>query len=528
MPLKDAAKTVQLVGQVLQETYRIERLLGRGGKGEVYLASHMRLPRRFAIKVLFPHNVFKSEEVLRFRREAEVVSALGHPNIIEVIDFNHTTWGSPYIVMEYLEGEDLSARLQRAGRLPLIQTAAILKQVCSALHAAHQRGIVHRDLKPSNIFLCRKGDQQDYVKVVDFGLSKVWGAQTVVTAGRLAIGTPRYMAPEQAMGRSAEADARADIFSLGAILYRMLTGELPFMGDSIQALLNAIVFTDPPPMRETVPEIPEAVEHVVARALRKRPEDRFQSVESLSAAFDEAAGLPSSQAVVVVVEPSGAQRPKVEPSGPTPRLDPHPELSGTYAHATGEVMQPEVRGEKLRRRRTAWLVAGATMGVVVVAVGGLGLWLGLRLVRPDSPPVVTPGGSPAGLGADLAPLGQDHDAAPATVSADASAGGLDHERVRLRTKPPTPPPKRRRRPGGLHVVTRRHGGLHVITRSDGQLAWADVYVDGRKVGQSPQQLDRLPAGVHRVEVRRPGFRPRVRKVRVLPGRTVKVILDLKR
>jgi len=515
---------VQLIGQVLQETYRIERLLGRGGKGEVYLASHLRLPRRFAVKVLFPHNAYKKEEVLRFRREAEVVSALGHPHIIEVIDFNHTPWGAPYIVMEYLEGEDLSARLQRVTTLPLAEMGVMLKQVCSALQAAHAKGIIHRDLKPSNIFLCRKADQEDYIKVVDFGLSKVWGASVAVTDGRLAIGTPRYMAPEQAIGRSSEADARTDVFSLGAIMFRMLTGELPFIGESIQALLNAIVFLDPPLVTEVVANVPESVARVVDQALRKRPEDRFQSMEELWSAFEEASGLgfssiASQSVTALALSGPGAQwAPEAETCE---TIDPHPEHSATFTHALGEVIEPapiattEATAPHAVRRRQARKATGLFVVATAFAVAGVGIWLGLRLIRTD--PVI--GGRGGQDGSVLLVEG-----GPATTPLDAERGPVDAAVVVWRRRPdagkpakPSPLPRRRQR-----------GVLQILTRSGGQMAWAHVYVDGRKVGQSHAVQLRLVVGTHVVVVHRPGFPSRTLRVRVKANKTVKVTVDLER
>jgi serine/threonine protein kinase len=259
--------------------------------GEVYLATHLRLPRRFAVKVLYAFGPAHSQEAIRFRREAEVVSSLGHPHIVEVVDFNHTPEGAPYIVMELLEGEDLATRLKRVGRLGLVRTAMVLRQAASALHAAHQRGVIHRDLKPRNIFLCLKADQKDWVKVVDFGLSKVEGAHTQVTNAQMAIGTPRYMSPEQALGYSSRADARSDVFAMGGILYRTLSGQLPFRGNNVQTVLYGIVHLEPPPLTELLPGIPPEVAETVARALRKDPNERFQTMEELSRAFHESAGI---------------------------------------------------------------------------------------------------------------------------------------------------------------------------------------------------------------------------------------------
>jgi serine/threonine-protein kinase len=310
-----------LLGKVLHDTYRIESLLGRGGMGEVYLASHLRLPRRFAIKVLYAFGPAHSQEVTRFRREAEVVSALGHPHIVEVVDFNHTAEGAPYIVMELLEGEDLATRLKRSGRLSLARTGAILRQVASALQAAHQRGVIHRDLKPRNIYLCRRAGEDDWVKVLDFGLSKVEGAHTQVTNAMMAIGTPRYMSPEQALGHSSKADARSDIFAMGAILYRMLSGQLPFRGSNVQTVLYAIVHLEPPPLVESLPGISSRVAAVVERALCKDPRLRHPSMEELSRDFHEAAGLAVPDLRVVSEEDRLQHGPGRSRTGPPLLID---------------------------------------------------------------------------------------------------------------------------------------------------------------------------------------------------------------
>jgi serine/threonine-protein kinase len=544
---------MQLIGQVLQETYRIERLLGRGGKGEVYLASHERLPRNFAVKVLFPHNALKSEEVVRFRREAEVVSAIGHPHLIEVIDFNHTSWGAPYIVMELLEGEDLSARLKRVDRLDLEQTGTILKQVCSALEATHQQGVIHRDLKPSNIFLCRKGDQEDYVKVVDFGLSKVWGATVAVTDARLAIGTPRYMSPEQAMGRSSEADGRTDIFSLGAILFRALTGELPFIGESVTQLLNNIVFVEPPLVSEVMPEVPKKVSAVVAKALSKAPEDRFRSMEELWNAFEAASGL--GFAAVASLSVGGSELPPTTEEATIPEIpsgrvrrpdpDPNPELSGTFTDTLGEMIEAEnpsfpsagYDSREVRRRRmrraTGLLVAATTTVVVVI-----GVWLGFRLV---------PGPAPRSGAAtnDVQRTPETRDAS--VVAALPPDARQQQQVVRLRKRPDnarparppeattpeqrspevTPPPKRRPR-RKTRPRRRRFGQLFVQSLHKGQYMWATVYLNGKPVGRTPF-TKKVPVGVYKVEARRLdlGYRE-VKRVRVQSGKQKKVILTLER
>ena len=243
--------------------------------GEVYEARHARLPGRFAIKVLAVRVGMGSPEFRRFRREAEIASTLRHPNLVQVVDFNLMTDGSPYIVMEFLEGTDLSQELQLAGRLSPRRTASIVAQVAAALPHAHTGGVVHRDLKPQNVFLVPlRGPGSDFVKVVDFGISKVKSAATVTTEPSL-MGTPQYMSPEQAHGRTQDIDARTDQFALAAMAYEMLSGRPAFSGDSVPAILYDITNSDPAPLG--VPFSNPDVEPVLRRGLAKPKSDRFPS-----------------------------------------------------------------------------------------------------------------------------------------------------------------------------------------------------------------------------------------------------------
>ena len=270
------------IGEVLHETYRLERLIGEGAMGMVYEASHLRLRRRFAVKLLLKDTASYAEAVARFRREAEVTSGLGHPNIVEMIDFNHTDEGAPYIVMELLQGEDLSTRLEKHKMVGAGFAASVLDQTCSAVEAAHGQGVIHRDLKPQNLFLSQKGDVADVVKVLDFGISKVLGSRSMLTAGDSLLGTPCYMAPEQAEGRAADVDLRTDVYAMGAILYQMLAGRPPFMGESVLAILYQVVHNAPEPLIKYRPDVPYEVERVVLQSLSKRPDDRPGSMSELA------------------------------------------------------------------------------------------------------------------------------------------------------------------------------------------------------------------------------------------------------
>jgi serine/threonine-protein kinase len=266
------------IGQQLG-SYRLEALIGEGGMGAVYRAVHVRLPRRVAVKLLRDELVGQAGVLDRFRREAEIASSLGHPGLVQVLDFDCAADGTPYIVLELLEGESLAARLARRGRLSLPEVAELADQLCAAMSAAHERGIVHRDLKPQNVFLC-PDEGRDRVKVLDFGVSKMLAAPALTCAGAL-FGTPRYMSPEQAQGLQGEIDQRTDVFALGAIFYECLTGAAAFDAPSLASLVHLICYGPHLDAREIVPGLPPAVARVLDGALAKSADERHPTAEAL-------------------------------------------------------------------------------------------------------------------------------------------------------------------------------------------------------------------------------------------------------
>lgn len=277
------------LGTVLRETYEIAGVLGRGGMGTVFLANHLRLRgRQVAIKVLRHDAGMGAEALVRFRREAEITSKLGHPNIVEVIDFDSLEDGSPYMVMECLRGQPLSRRL-RKGPMTLEEVFSCARQMGSALQAAHREGIVHRDLKPGNVFLVPTevgGVMMEHVKLLDFGISKVIDSQSVHTQGGILLGTPQYMAPEQATGKNGEVDPRTDIFAFGCLVYEMLARRLPFRDNgNLAELIYRIVYDPPEPLESLVPDLPDHVIAAVEKSLEKRPEDRFADVGAFISAL---------------------------------------------------------------------------------------------------------------------------------------------------------------------------------------------------------------------------------------------------
>lgn len=278
-----------LIGAVLGGAYRVQSLIDRGSMGAVYRAEHLRLRRPVAVKVMAAHMVEQPGALDRFTREAEIISRLNHPHIVQVLDFDTTEQGQPFLVMELLEGKPLDVVVELRGKLDLRVALRIAVQAASGLAAAHAAGVVHRDLKPGNIFLVDAGDQL-FVKLLDFGISKQHVAQKdadrKLTGEFDILGTPEYMPPEQALGRTATVDHRGDQYALGVILYEMLVGRPPFLASDIMALLQKVIRDRPEPLSALRPDVPQAVADAILRALSKAPEDRFTNVAEFADVLD--------------------------------------------------------------------------------------------------------------------------------------------------------------------------------------------------------------------------------------------------
>jgi hypothetical protein len=272
----------ELVGKTLSQTYTILRVIGEGGMGRVYEARHTRIgSKRFAIKILHPEFARQPEVISRFQREAEAAAAIKSPYVVDVYDVDRSADGRPFLVGEFLEGQEFATYLEENGKMSVGSAVRIVRHICKALISAHAKGVIHRDMKPENVFLTGHLTRPT-AKVIDFGISKIGDAPgTALTKTGMILGTPSYMAPEQARGE--RVDHRADIYAVGAILYCALTGQRPFDRDDPTATLTAVLTQDPPSPRSIEPSIPEPLEMVIQKAMAKLPQDRFQSMAEFDA-----------------------------------------------------------------------------------------------------------------------------------------------------------------------------------------------------------------------------------------------------
>lgn len=277
------------IGTRIAGKYQILRLVGEGGMGAVFEARHQHLNRRIAVKMMRTEFVAQRESVERFLREAQAATAIGHPNIVEVLDYGLAEDGAPFIVMAYLEGETLADRLYKTGRLDEKNAVATLRPIIDALQKAHERGIIHRDVKPENVFLAREGRNERAI-LMDFGVSKFRvdnDTRATLTQAGAVLGTPAYMSPEQAAGRP-DVTSRTDVYSMGAMLYELLTGACPFQRENYNATLAAILTENVRPPSKIVPTISPAIEAVIYCAMARDAGDRFSTMAEMQAAMDEA------------------------------------------------------------------------------------------------------------------------------------------------------------------------------------------------------------------------------------------------
>ncbi|MCB9591366.1 MAG: protein kinase [Sandaracinaceae bacterium] len=390
--MEEEAFDQELLGRTLGGTYRIDALLGSGGMGAVFRATHLRTSRPYAVKVLLPEVAVRRDAMRRFRREAEAVGALGHANVVAIHDFDVAD-GWAYLVMDLLDGEDLSARLTRVGRLPVHEAVELLTGIGAGLGAAHARGLVHRDLKPANVFLARQAGAPERPVLLDFGLAKSLAQETgmsQLTASGVVMGTPQYMSPEQASGLPL--DERADLYSLATIFYEMLAGQPPFSAPTVPALFAKLATDPAPPLDVHRPDVPPALSAVLSHALAKSADHRYPTAEQLVHAVRAAvhgASLPPSV-------PSGFPPTMAAEAGPTPvgnaaaswprGIDPHAQTQATPDQGAPRALTPALPAAPARASGgSAWLVVllTALVGAAVLGVAGGGYlyWLQVRSTR---------------------------------------------------------------------------------------------------------------------------------------------------
>jgi eukaryotic-like serine/threonine-protein kinase len=455
--------------------YEVLSLIGEGGMGAVYLARHPFIGRQAAIKVLRPELARDPALVTRFMNEARAANAIRHPNLIDIIDVGLLPDGTPYLMMEYLEGESLGARLARQPPLPVRHAVDLACQAANALGAAHAQGIVHRDLKPDNLFLVPEPTAKHglHLKVLDFGIAKLTGGMrnTPKTSTGVILGTPIYMSPEQCRGIPDAVDYPSDIYSLGVILFHMVCGGPPFVSDGVGELIAMHMFSEPPKPAGLAPDLPPRLEAVILRALAKTPDTRFSTMAELETALR-------------AVEPTGADgKPAPGAGAPKPSRRPPSQESdqaraGRRVPASGRAKDSQYDKTKTVRRRSHSAVAiGACLLVAAAAVAGVVIARARRAPAARKPPASVVAKAP-----------------PATVP------------------PPAPAPTR---PTTISVsVATSPAGADVINTQDGQL-----------LGLTPYQAS-FPRGkgTLQIVVEKAGYRPQPKTLSLAEDNALDLIL----
>jgi serine/threonine protein kinase len=511
-----------VIGETLG-SYRITRAIGEGGMGSVYLAEHTLIGRQAAIKVLRPELCHRAELVNRFFNEARAAGAVQHPCIVEIFDFGYRPDGSAFIVMELLSGEALGIRLRRVHSLPEAQAASLARQMCSGLAAAHAKGIVHRDIKPDNVFLVPDAFavSGERVKILDFGIAKLAVEQlesSMRTRTGTVLGTPAYMAPEQCRG-TGEVDHRADLYSLGCILYAMVCGRPPFVSDGMGELMAKHIYEPVPPPSSLAPVSP-ALEHVILRSLAKDPNARHASADELAAALEVASPTgahPAAASVAMSAQPGQALPTPVSgpsmttisvtPGNLTP--SPAPSLAPSLAPSPTTPQAPSLA-------RPRWPLVAAASALAVIAV---------YLAIPRSPAAPAPDRHPVARAPEAAAAAQPEEPSRvrATVEVDVARASDDEDATNA---PPTPDPVTLRIssiPPGAHVYRmpgREPVGTTPVELSQPPAAGEAVFVVERR-GHRAETVA-IPAdrdGTREVRLRARTRAPR-EQVPLTPGTTL--------
>ncbi|HVT06541.1 MAG TPA: protein kinase [Polyangia bacterium] len=437
-------------GEILGGKYRLIQVIGEGAMGRVYEAQHAVVGRRFAVKVLQAQLAREPALLERFHREARAAGALESENLASIVDFGHTRDGLPYIVMELLVGEDLSKLIEREGPLPVPRVVSLGVQTCRGLAAAHNAGIVHRDLKPANLFVTRRGDGSDLVKILDFGIAKLESAAEAqlldLTQTGSTMGTPLYMSPEQARGEK-ELDHRADIYATAVILYEALSGRMPHEGDSYNALLHHILTQPAPPLTALRPDLPAPVAAAIHAALSPNRDERPQSAMELARALSGYADVtpPFLRRSPTAVMPAATTM--LLQAEPAPSPEPRPRLADTARPAP-------------RRRWPIGVAVGSAVSLAAVVAILIAVLTPTRQPRPaPAPGASTEPAIPAQQSAARPP----EEPAPQTetVVAPPAPTADRPPPVEAAPSPPTaaedkpPPPPARRKPATRRAAEHR-------------------------------------------------------------------------
>jgi serine/threonine-protein kinase len=517
---------------VLEDRYRVDEFIDRGGMGRVYRGTDLLLERAVAIKFLDDHLAHDGDFVARFRREAMAMAKMDHPNVVPIYSVSKPD-GSQYFVMKFISGRKVSDLIRAHGRLPPAEALRIVRQVCDGLEHIHGRGFVHRDIKPSNLMI-EEGGQ---VYILDFGILR---QETVgATKTTMMAGTPDYMAPEQARDPK-NVTARSDLYSLGAVLFEMLTGRVPFHGDSAFDTVLRHLNEAPSKVTSLVPELPEKIDTLVLRALEKNPAERYGSAAEMRRVVTQLLGE---------IAPAAAP---AEALGRTLTLSAGAAAART---PTSEVRASSIHGEASGitarpRRNWRWLAVAAGVGAVGIAVT-----LFLRGGNEPEAPLRVGAGPPAAAQPEIVPA----PAAPAPPSPSVVPPALPAE-------PPGPPPAEAPKPAPSKARVQRsvpsrrlepvavaaapapavapavlpppappppsppkRGTLTVIVRHEGQLSWAQLEIGGKPLGNTSVEEKRaVPAGRQVLRVRRPGYETQEKAVTVAPGEHQEIVFELRR
>ena len=464
--------------RLVEGKYKVERLLGKGGMGAVFLAQDLTLERVVAIKVLPPDISMDEHIVKRFQQEAKTAAKLDHTNIIPIYRVE-SDGGLNYFVMKYIEGTSLEDVLDEKQPLAIDYVQRVVWEAACALGHAHQRGVVHRDVKPANIMF----DHDGRVMLTDFGISKALQAASGFTGTGMIIGTPHYMAPEQAKGGTV--DGRADQYSLAVVAYRMITGELPYTGDSVHTILYKHIFEEVPRMSGKRVGTPEFLSMAIARALAKEPDQRYPTMEEFATAV-----WPEQPVAAPTKGAAGASRSQRRPP-PRPRTASADAPTEVTTAPTTPIPRAGLTIPAEKKKRSS---VGLVVGAVVLVAAGVGGYLALgKKPQASQPPAAPPVTAPA-------------------------------ETLRVATQPPPPPPPPRRGdprrtappPAPPTAPGRAQGFVSINSNPPGNL-----FIDGRDLGPVPVIEEPVSAGRHTIRVERPGFKTKTEVIDVPANNTIR-------